>query len=165
VFLTADQLIAELREAGFEPDPAAPSRAQPAAAGDGAHGRRAGHLRRRFYPQVMQMAMIPPSETLNLADLITPTAHGIASRVLAKTGGGNVTLFAFDAGEGLSEHTTACDALVIVLEGELTLTIGGTPLSAVPGTIVRMPANVPHAVDAPMASRMLLIMLREPKAS
>ena len=108
---------------------------------------------------------IPASEALPLSELITPTAHGIASRVLAKTGGGNVTLFAFDAGEGLSEHTTPFDALVIVLEGSLTLTIGGTPLSAVPGTIVRMPANVPHAVDAPSASRMLLIMLREPKAS
>jgi quercetin dioxygenase-like cupin family protein len=113
----------------------------------------------------MQMAMIPPSEILNLADLITPTAHGIASRVLAKTGGGNVTLFAFDAGEGLSEHTTPFDALVMVLEGSLTLTIGDTPLTAMPGTIVRMPAGVPHAVAAPMASRMLLIMLREPKAS
>jgi quercetin dioxygenase-like cupin family protein len=109
------------------------------------------------------MSTIPPSEALALAELIAPTDHGIASRVLAKTSGGNVTLFAFDAGEGLSEHTAPFDALVMVLDGSLTLTIGGTPVVAVPGTIVRMPANVPHAVDAAAASRMLLIMLREPK--
>lgn len=103
-----------------------------------------------------------PAEALRVIDLIAPTAHGIASRVLAKTSGGNVTLFAFDAGEGLSEHTAPFDALVLVLDGALTLTIGGRAVAAEPGTIVRMPANVPHAVDATAASRMLLIMLREP---
>ena len=61
------------------------------------------------------------------------------------------------------EHTTPFDALAMVLDGELALTIGGTAVTATPGTIVRMPANVPHAVDAKVASRMLLIMLREPK--
>jgi quercetin dioxygenase-like cupin family protein len=106
---------------------------------------------------------IPAAEALLLADLITPTEGGIASRVLAKAGGGNVTLFAFDRGQGLSEHTTPFDALVMVLDGELALTIDGTPVTATPGTIVRMPANVPHAVDATVASRMLLMMLREPK--
>lgn len=109
--------------------------------------------------------LIPPSESLRLADLITPTEGGIASRVLAKTGGGNVTLFAFDAGEGLSEHTAPFDALVIVLDGALELAIGGQSVAAAPGSIVRMPANIPHAVDATVASRMLLIMLREPKTA
>lgn len=108
---------------------------------------------------------IPPAEALRLADLITPTERGIASRVLAKNGGGNVTLFAFDAGEGLTEHTTPYDALVIVLDGSLKLTIGGVPVESRAGTIVRMPANVPHALDALAAARMLLIMLREPKAA
>jgi quercetin dioxygenase-like cupin family protein len=108
---------------------------------------------------------IPAAEALRLADLITPAEHGVASRVLAKNGGGNLTLFAFDAGEGLSEHTTPFDALVLTLDGALTLTVGGEPVSATPGTIVRLPANVPHAVDATVASRMLLIMLREPKPS
>ena len=103
----------------------------------------------------------PAAEALRVVDLITPTDHGVASRVLATTGGGNVTLFAFDAGEGLSEHTTPFDALVLVVEGSLTLTIGGTPIEAVPGTIVRMPAGVPHAVDATAVSKMLLVMLRE----
>ena len=108
---------------------------------------------------------IPASEALLLTGLIAPTERGIASRVLAKNGGGNVTLFAFDAGEGLSEHTAPFDALVLVLDGALLLTIGGTAVEAAPGTIVRMPAGIPHAVDAKAASRMLLIMLREPAAA
>jgi quercetin dioxygenase-like cupin family protein len=107
---------------------------------------------------------IASAEALSLASLITPTEEGIASRILAKTGGGNLTLFAFDKGQGLSEHATPYDALVLVLDGELMLTIGGTPVRAVPGTIVRMPANVPHAVDAPVAARMLLAMFKELKA-
>lgn len=107
--------------------------------------------------------MIPEAQALDLADLITPTAGGIASRVLAKNAGGNVTLFAFDAGEGLSEHTTPYDALAITLAGTLTLTIGGVAVMTAPGTIVRMPANVPHAVEATAASRMLLVMLKDPK--
>lgn len=106
-------------------------------------------------------ASIPPAEALALATLITPTPHGIASRVLAKTSGGTVTLFSFDAGQGLSEHTAPFDALVLVLEGALDLTIGGQPVRTVPGAIVRMPANIPHAVEATEPTRMLLVMLRE----
>ncbi len=108
---------------------------------------------------------IPASEALLLESLIAFTDGGIASRVLAKNGGGNLTLFAFDRGQGLSEHTTPFDALAMVLDGELLLTIGGAPVTATPGTIVRLPANVPHAVDAAVASRMLLVMLREPKTA
>ncbi|MFV1963478.1 MAG: cupin domain-containing protein [Acidimicrobiia bacterium] len=112
----------------------------------------------------MTDSSLPPTEALDLATLITPTEKGIASRVLARSGGGNVTLFAFDAEQELSEHTTPFDAFVIVLEGELVMTIGGEPVPATPGTIVRMPANVPHAVHAPEPSKMLLVMLREPKS-
>jgi quercetin dioxygenase-like cupin family protein len=105
-------------------------------------------------------AHIPAGEPLALQSLISPTAHGISSRILAKTGGGNMTLFAFDAGQGLTEHTSPFEAFVMVLDGTLTLTIGGTPLLASPGTVVRMPANIPHALDAPEPCRMLLTMLR-----
>ena len=105
---------------------------------------------------------IPAAEALVLQSLVTPTEQGIASRVLARTAGGNVTLFAFDKGQGLTEHTSPFDALVLVLDGAFTLTIGGTPVRADPGTIVRMPADVPHAVDADESSRMLLVMLRDP---
>src|SRR5690606_23446067 len=99
---------------------------------------------------------------LALDTLITPTEGGIASRVLARTSGGNLTLFAFDAGQELSEHTAPFDALVLPLSGRLELTIGGVPVVATPGTIVRMPANVPHAVTAPERARWLLLMLRDP---
>lgn len=105
--------------------------------------------------------LLPPASALALADLITPTEGGIASRVLAKNGGGTVTLFAFDAGQSLSEHTAPFDALVQVLAGAFVLTIGGTPVDAPAGSVVLMPANVPHAVDATQTSRMLLTMLRE----
>lgn len=106
---------------------------------------------------------IAASELLALDSLVSPTEQGIASRVLAKTSGGNLTLFAFDAGQGLSEHTAPFDALVLVLAGALDLTIGGKLLRATPGTIVRMPADVPHALEATEPCRMLLVMLREPK--
>ena len=108
----------------------------------------------------MAASMIPPAEALPLQSLVTPTEQGIASRVLAKTGGGNLTLFAFDAGQGLSEHTSPFEAFVMVLEGALTVTINSQPVQALPGAIVRMPANVPHAVEAPTAAHMLLVMLR-----
>jgi quercetin dioxygenase-like cupin family protein len=107
---------------------------------------------------------LPSAQALPLHDLITPTEQGIASRVLARTGGGNLTLFAFDAGQGLTEHTSPFDALVMVLAGTLDLTIGGAAVKASPGTIVQMPANVPHAVEAPEAARMLLLLLRDKKA-
>jgi len=108
---------------------------------------------------------IPPAAVLALASLVTPTDKGIASRVLARTAAGNITLFAFDAGEELSEHTAPFDALALTLAGELSLTIGGKQVRATPDTIVLMPANVPHAVQALEPSRMLLIMLREPKTA
>lgn len=111
----------------------------------------------------MKPNTIPPAQALVLSDLIVLTEQGISSRVLAQAGSGNVTLFAFDQGQKLSEHTAPFDALVMVLAGKLDLTVAGEPLTAVPGTIVRFPANIPHSVDAPEASRMLLIMLREPQ--
>jgi quercetin dioxygenase-like cupin family protein len=103
---------------------------------------------------------LPPGEALSLESLITPTPEGIASRILSKAAGGNMTLFAFDEGQGLTEHSSPFDALVLVLDGALNLTIGGTLVRAVPGTIVRMPADVPHALDATEPSRMLLVMLK-----
>jgi quercetin dioxygenase-like cupin family protein len=110
-----------------------------------------------------QATSLPFAEALALASLIVPTPGGIASRVLAKTTGGNVTLFAFDSGQGLTEHTTPFDALAMTIDGHIVLTIGGKAVDAIPGTMVVMPANVPHAVDAQTLSRMLLIMLRDLK--
>ena len=104
--------------------------------------------------------MIAASEVFSLQSLVTPTPGGIASRVLGKAPGGTVTLFAFDAEQGLSEHTSPYDAMVLVLSGAFNLTIGGVALRAEAGSIVRLPANIPHALDAPEPSRMLLIMIR-----
>ena len=104
-------------------------------------------------------------ELFTLESLIPPTAHGIASRVLARTAAGNITLFAFDAGEELSEHTAPFDALALTLSGALVVTIGGVAVRTAPQTIVLMPARVPHAVRAAETSRMLLIMLREAPGS
>lgn len=104
---------------------------------------------------------LTPGELFTLESLVTPTAQGIASRVLARTAAGNITLFAFDAGEELAEHTAPFDALALTVSGALVLTIGGVDVRTVPQTVVLMPANVPHAVRAIEASRMLLIMLRE----
>lgn len=105
-------------------------------------------------------SQLPAGEALALVALIAPTTQGIASRILGKAAGGNVTLFAFDQGQGLTEHSSPFDAFVLVLDGALTLTIGGASVRATPGTIVRMPAEVPHALDAPEPCRMLLIMLK-----
>jgi quercetin dioxygenase-like cupin family protein len=104
---------------------------------------------------------LPPGELFPLSALVTPTAQGIASRVLARTAAGNITLFAFDAGEELAEHTAPFDALVVTLSGGLVLTIGGRDVQSTPQSVVLMPANVPHAVRAAEPSRMLLVMLRE----
>lgn len=103
------------------------------------------------------------AEASPFSELIGYAAHGIASRVLAKTAGGNATLFAFEKGQALSEHTSPFDALVLVLEGSMTLTIGGRPVKAPAATVTRMPAGVPHALDADERTRMLLVMLREPR--
>jgi len=96
-----------------------------------------------------------------LTELVDVAPGAIVSRVLAKSGGGNVTLFAFDKGQGLSEHTAPFDALVQVVDGCLELTIGEAELRVGGGEIVRMPADVPHALHAVEASRMLLTMLRD----
>jgi quercetin dioxygenase-like cupin family protein len=113
----------------------------------------------------MTTGTIPEATVLALADLITPAEHGIASRVLARSAGGNVTLFAFGEGESLAEHSAPFDALALTLDGTLSLTIGGNRVTAGAGSVVRLPANVPHAVDAPVAARMLLIMLKDAKSA
>src|SRR5262245_10662660 len=103
---------------------------------------------------------LPAAQALPLAELVAPAVGGVVSRLLAKTPGGNVTLFAFDDGQGLEEHTSPFDALVLLLEGEMELTIGGKAVAALPATVVRMPGGVPHALKAIRTSRMLLVMLR-----
>jgi len=85
----------------------------------------------------------------------------IVSRTLAKAKGGTLTFFAFDAGQELSEHSAPFDAYVFVVDGRVELTIGGQRVPASAGQLVRMPANVPHAVKAVERFKMLLTMLRD----
>jgi quercetin dioxygenase-like cupin family protein len=101
-----------------------------------------------------------PATALTLVDAVQYQPGAVVSRVLHKTPGGTVTAFAFDEGEGLSEHTAPFDALVQILEGSATITIGGAAARAQAGQILTLPANVPHAVHANERFKMLLIMIR-----
>jgi len=105
-------------------------------------------------------ALVDTGRPLCLTGLIDCAKGSIVSRTLAEGGAGTITLFAFDAGQGLSEHTAPFDAFVEVIDGEAELTIGGATISAKAGDLVVMPANVPHAVRAAQPFKMLLIMLR-----
>jgi quercetin dioxygenase-like cupin family protein len=105
-----------------------------------------------------------PGELYALDALLTPAAQGLASRVLARSAAGNITLFAFAAGDELSAHTAPCDVLVLTMSGGLMLTIGRREVRTTPQSILLIPAKVPHAVRATEASRMILIMLREHSA-
>ncbi len=86
--------------------------------------------------------------------------HSIVSKQLLKKPNGNVTLFAFDAGESLSEHTTPYDALVIIVDGTMDITIGGKLHSVGKGEYILMPAGVRHGLVAPVQAKMLLTMVK-----
>ena len=122
------------------------------------HARRAGlgrgpaggGARGRFGENGMteDVSAIAAAQALPLATLVT-TTEGVSPAGCWPVPVGNVPLFAFDPGQGLEEHTSPFDALVLVLEGALALTIGGQGVRATPGTIVRMPGGVPHALEGP----------------
>ena len=96
----------------------------------------------------------------DLAGLVRYVRGSIVSRTIAQNDAGTLTLFAFDEGQKLSEHSAPFDAVVQVLDGEAELVIGGKPVRAAAGQLVVMPANVPHAVNARQRFKMFLIMLR-----
>ena len=96
----------------------------------------------------------------SLSTLVEYAADSIVSKTIIDKSAGTVTLFAFDKGQKLSTHSAPYDALVQVVDGSASLTIGGEKLSACAGQIVIMPANVPHSVCADEKFKMLLIMIR-----
>ncbi len=100
------------------------------------------------------------ARALDLKELVTYANDSVVSKTIIDKPVGTLTLFAFDAGQGLSEHTAAYDAVVQILDGEAELVIGGRPVKALPGQMVIMPANVPHSVRALQRFKMLLIMIR-----
>jgi quercetin dioxygenase-like cupin family protein len=106
------------------------------------------------------MTMTPHSQVLALTDLITYQEGAVVSRQIVKAEAGNVTLFAFDKGQELSEHTAPFDALVHVLDGEVEIRISGKPFTLKVGEAIVMPANEPHAVKALAKFKMLLTMFR-----
>jgi quercetin dioxygenase-like cupin family protein len=96
----------------------------------------------------------------NLEELISYQQGAVVSRTLIDKKAGTVTLFAFDENQGLSEHTAPYDALVLVLDGEVEVTIAGTPIRLKKGEATIMPANKPHALTAKTKFKMLLTMIK-----
>ena len=95
-----------------------------------------------------------------LSALVDYQPAAVVSRTLIKNAGGTVTAFAFDAGEGLSEHTAPFDALAVMVEGEAEISIAGTRHTVTSGHLLRLPARQPHAVKAVTRFKMVLVMIR-----
>jgi quercetin dioxygenase-like cupin family protein len=106
----------------------------------------------------------PLSTPHRIKDLLDYQSGSVVSRTLVKKATGTLTLFAFDQGEGLSEHSTPHDAVVEVLDGTVEVTIGGEPHRVSEGEGLLLPASVPHALSAITPFKMLLTMIREPAA-
>ena len=96
----------------------------------------------------------------NLENHIDYADGSVVSQTLLKKTTGNITLFAFDAGQGLSEHTAPFDAVVYILDGQARITIGGKENTVSSGQMLIMPANVSHALHAEERFKMLLVMIR-----
>ena len=107
------------------------------------------------------MSTAPKSEVLQLADLVSYQQGSVVSRQITKADAGNVTLFAFDEDQELSEHTAPFDALLHVLDGEAEIRISGNPFHLKTGDAIILPANEPHAVKAMSRFKMLLTMIRK----
>jgi quercetin dioxygenase-like cupin family protein len=110
-------------------------------------------------PQSRQNQM-SASEVVRLDQLVSYQEGTVVSRTLVRHPTGNVTVFAFDAGQGLTEHTAAFDALVHILEGKAEITISDRPYRVEAGEAILLPANQPHALAALTPFKMLLTMIR-----
>ena len=106
------------------------------------------------------MSIVPKSQVLKMADLVSYQEGSVVSRQITKADAGNVTLFAFDTGQELSEHTAPFDALVHLLDGAGEIIIAGQSFALSAGDAIVMPANQPHAVRATQRFKMLLTMIR-----
>ena len=103
---------------------------------------------------------MPAAEVVRLIDMVNYQDGSVVSRTIVKRATGTVTLFAFDDGQGLSEHAAAFDAMVYLLEGEAEIAVSGKPQRAKAGDAVLLPANVPHSLQALSRFKMLLTMIR-----
>lgn len=109
----------------------------------------------------MEKQSFESAKVYNLKASIDVADGGVVSKQFIKNKGGNITLFAFDKGQGLSEHTAPFDAVVQIIEGEAEISIDGKKQVLVEGEMINMPANVPHALHAVEAFKMCLIMLKD----
>jgi len=100
-------------------------------------------------------------KALNLAELVAYQDGAVVSRTLIDKPTGTVTMFSFDAGQGLSEHTAPFDAMVSIMDGEAEVSIGGEPHIVGTGEMIIMPADVPHALRALKRFKMLLVLVRQ----
>ena len=100
------------------------------------------------------------ASVFKMKDMAAYQEHSVVSREVIQKPSGTVTVFAFDEGEGLSEHTAPFDALVHILEGEAEIRIDGTPYRVTQGEMIVMPANKPHALKAITRYKMVLIMIK-----
>jgi len=100
------------------------------------------------------------SPVIRLAESIEYQEGGVVSREIVSRKTGTLTIFAFDQGQGLSEHTAPYDATVLCVEGEMEISISGRPQSLTAGDLIIMPANQPHSLRAVSPVKMLLIMIR-----
>ena len=103
---------------------------------------------------------LPGAQAAKVTELVSYQDGAIVSREIVKKPTGTVTAFAFDEGQGLSEHTAPFDALVQVLEGEMEITISGKPHCMKGGELILIPANQPHALKALKRFKMILTMIR-----
>ena len=103
---------------------------------------------------------LPAAQVARTAEFVNYQDGAVVSREILKRPTGNVTLFAFDAGEGLSEHTAPFDALVQVLEGEAEIMVSGQPHRVQGGEMILLPAGQPHALKAVKRFKMMLTMIR-----
>jgi quercetin dioxygenase-like cupin family protein len=101
------------------------------------------------------------STVYNLKDVVAIAEGGVVSKQFIKNKGGNITFFAFDKGEGLSEHTAPFEAVVQITEGKAEVSIDGKKNIVGEGELIIMPANVPHALQAIEPFKMCLIMLKD----
>jgi len=108
----------------------------------------------------MEKKEFPKAEKFSFTDSVTYADDSVVSKILLRNDKGNVTLFAFDKGEMLSEHTAPFDAIVQVLDGSVEIEINHKPHILVTGESIIMPANIPHALTALEKFKMLLIMIK-----
>jgi quercetin dioxygenase-like cupin family protein len=102
-------------------------------------------------------------EILNVKDLTQYQEGSIVSKMLVNKDNGTITLFAFDEGQGLSEHTAPFDAIAHIIDGNVEITISGKKYNLKAGEMIIMPANEPHGLSATTKFKMMLIMIKEPK--